>query len=111
MLRDGHRWHEASTTNGVHQKGEAFIEGQDVLWTAKIGTRYHLSPATEKVTNQLRKETQDSHDMSPGYLMNEDDMHIETIDEIKDFLAGSRQKKTVFLYPRYYVLFCNIPRQ
>ena len=56
-----------------------------------------------------RKEAKESPSLSTGYLVNEDDVRIEKIDEIEEFPAGTRQKKAVFLDPGHYVLFCNIP--
>ena len=56
-----------------------------------------------------RKEAKEPHSIGTGYLVIEDDVRIETIDEIEEFPAGTRQKKAVFLDPGRYVLFCNIP--
>ena len=56
-----------------------------------------------------RKEAKKPHSISSEYLVNEDDPRIETIEEIEEFPAGTSQKKTVFLDPGHYVLFCNIP--
>lgn len=56
-----------------------------------------------------RKAAKESHGLSTEYLVNEDDPRIETIEEIEEFPAGTSQKKTIFLDPGHYVLFCNIP--
>jgi uncharacterized cupredoxin-like copper-binding protein len=56
-----------------------------------------------------RKEAKHNQGILAGYLVNEDDARIETIDEIEEFPAGTTQKKTVSLDPGHYVLFCNIP--
>lgn len=57
-----------------------------------------------------RKEAKDPSGMVTGYLVNEEDTTIETIDEIEEFPAGTSQVKKVFLDPGHYVLFCNISR-
>lgn len=56
-----------------------------------------------------RKKFKNGRGATTEYLVNEDDARLKTIDEIEEFPAGTRQKKTVFLSSGHYVLFCNIP--
>ncbi len=56
-----------------------------------------------------RKKFKNGQVAPTEYLVNEDDARLTTIDEIEEFPAGTRQKKTISLSAGHYVLFCNIP--
>ena len=45
--------------------------------------------------------------MGTKYLVNEDDMHVEAVDEIEEFPVGTSQAKKIVLTSGHYVLFCN----
>ena len=47
--------------------------------------------------------------MGTKYLVNEDDTHVEAVDEIEEFPAGTNQAKKIVLTSGHYALFCNFP--
>ncbi len=62
-----------------------------------------------RLSDLPRKQAKGQSGLAPEYLVDEDDIQIDIVEEIEEFPSGTSQKKTVSLRPGHYVLFCNIP--
>ncbi len=96
----------------VHAATKQAKAGQLTFEAVNEGIRTHelvFLRTDLRITDLPRKKTKSQPGIMTEYLVDENGIHIEIVDEIEEFPSGTIRKKTVSLDPGRYVLFCNIP--